>query len=256
MIIATFNANSLRSRLEIVLKWLAENQPDVLCIQETKVQDVDFPAKAFEGSGYEFVFKGQKKYNGVAIFSKHKIQQVEIGLTEDTDEEARLIKAVINDVVIINTYVPQGREPESDKFQYKLDWLKKLGEFIAQRFDSDQPVIWTGDLNCAMDERDVHDPDRLWGHVCYCQPVQDAIMQVMDWGFEDVFRSQCDSGGKYTFWDYRAKNALTANRGWRLDYIMATYPLLNNTVRSWIDTGPRSMTKPSDHTFLAAEFDI
>ncbi len=158
-----------------MLDWLDVNQPDVLCVQETKAQDSDFPVEAFEGCGYEFVFKGEKRYNGVAMFSKSAISDVSYGLDDEPKDESRLITGVVNGVAIINTYVPQGRDPKSDMFQYKLNWFKRLKEYFDRHFDKDDKVIWLGDLNVAMDARDVHNAESAWGSVCYCQEVIDAI---------------------------------------------------------------------------------
>ncbi len=254
MIIATFNANSIRSRMPIVLGWLEQNKPDVLCVQETKVQDHDFPVEAFEGSGYEVVFKGQKKYNGVAIFSRSKISDVGTEMDDAADEQARFIKGVVGGVTIVNTYVPQGFERDSEKFEYKLDWLARLGRYFKSNFAPDKPIIWVGDLNAAMEARDVHDPEGLWGHVCYCQEVQDAVGEIAGWGFTDVFRMYNQADKQYTFWDYR-ELSFRRNNGWRLDYIMATDGLARKCTRCWIDREPRGMEKPSDHTFLVAEFE-
>jgi exodeoxyribonuclease-3 len=255
MIIATFNANSLRSRLPIILEWLAEYQPDVLCVQETKVQDHDFPKDAFADAGYRFVFKGEKKYNGVAIFSKRPISDVSFGLDDEPKDEARMVKAVIKGITIVNTYIPQGQAPESGKFEYKLQWLARLGKYFAKHFKPDDPLIWVGDFNIAREAKDVYDPHGLWGHVCYCGEVQQAIAEIMDWGFVDVFRLHCDQAAQYTFWDYRA-GAFRQNMGWRLDYIMATKTLAEKCTKSWIDKKPRSAEKPSDHTFLISHFEV
>ena len=255
MIVATFNANSLRSRLPIILKWLAENRPDVLCVQETKVQDHDFPEEAFAGSGYEFVFKGQKKYNGVAIFSRSPISEVSFGLDSEPKDEARLIKAVINGVTFVNTYIPQGYERESDKFAYKLAWYARLSEYFTGHFRPGEQIIWAGDFNVAREAKDVYDPDRLWGHVCYCTEVQEALAKIMEYGFVDVFRQHCAEAKQYTFWDYRGLS-FPRNFGWRLDYIMATKALAAKCTRCWIDKEPRKMEKPSDHTPLLAEFNL
>ncbi len=167
MKVASFNVNSLRARLEVVPGWLGKFEPDVLCVQETKVQDVDFPREAFDGSGYKYVFKGQKKYNGVATFSKSEINNVETGFADEPKDEARLIKAEINGIVIVNTYVPQGYSPESEKFEYKLKWFKRLGEYFKKNFKSTDPVLWTGDLNIAPERIDVYEPDGLLGHVFF-----------------------------------------------------------------------------------------
>ena len=254
MKIATFNANSIRSRMPILLDWLDKNQPDVLCVQETKVQDHDFPTESLAGSGFEVVFKGQKKYNGVAILSRSKISDVSTEMDDTGDEQARFIKAVVNKITIVNTYVPQGFERDSEKFEYKLDWLARLSRYFKNNFTPDSPIIWTGDFNCAMDARDVHDAERLWGHVCYCQEVQNAIAKIAKWGFTDVFRMHNQEDKQYTFWDYR-QMSFRRNNGWRLDYIMATSPLAKKCKTCQIDKAPRAMEKPSDHTFLTAEFE-
>ena len=254
MKIATFNANSIRSRMPILLDWLGKNAPDVLCVQETKVQDHDFPTDAFKGSGFEVVFKGQKKYNGVAILSRSKISDVSTEMDDAGDEQARFIKAVVDKITIVNTYVPQGFERDSAKFEYKLDWLARLKRYFKSNFNPDRPIIWVGDFNCAMDARDVHDAERLWGHVCYCQEVQDAIGKIAGWGFTDVFRMHNQADKQYTFWDYR-ELSFRRNNGWRLDYIMATAPLARKCTTCQIDKAPRAMEKPSDHTFLVAEFE-
>jgi exodeoxyribonuclease III len=255
MKIASFNVNSLRMRLEIVLGWLAEQKPDVLCVQETKVQDGDFPAEAFKDSGYNYIFKGQKSYNGVAIFSRSDIKKVQIGFEDEPKDEARLIKAEINGVTIVNTYVPQGYLPESDKFQYKLEWFKRLRRFFEKNFEASDMVVWVGDLNVAPEERDVYDPKGLVGHVCFCPEVTAALQGVMEWGLVDLFRTYNQDVGQYTFWDYRERNSFKRNFGWRLDHIMATKPLAEKCVNCWIDKKPRMQEKPSDHTPIVAEFD-
>ena len=170
------------------------------------------------------------------------------------DEQARFMKAVIGGVTIVNTYVPQGFEQESEKFQYKMDWLAKLGEYFEKDYSPGDPVVWVGDFNCAMEARDVYDPERLWGHVCYCREVQEAVGEIVKWGFEDVFRRHNQEAEQYTFWDYRAMS-FRRNNGWRLDYIMATAPMAEKCGRCWIDKEPRGLEKPSDQTFLLAEFE-
>jgi exodeoxyribonuclease-3 len=254
MRIAGFNVNSLRSRLPVVLQWLAENQPDILCVQETKVQDIDFPAGAFAGTGYHFVFKGEKSYNGVAIFSKHPIKKVQFGFDDEPKDPARLIKAEINGIAIVNTYVPQGVSPDSEKFQYKLKWFDRLYAFFKNHFKPSDPVVWVGDLNIAPEPVDVYDPQTLLGHVCFHPAVHEKLQQLMQWGFIDVFRKHCKEAGRYTYWDYRFRNSFKLNLGWRLDHIMATKPLAEKSTACYIDTKPRIAEKPSDHTPIIAEF--
>jgi exodeoxyribonuclease-3 len=253
--IATFNANSLRSRIPIVIRWLSENRPDVLCVQETKVQDVDFPHEAFEKTGYEYAFKGQKSYNGVAIFSKSKISKVEFGFRDEPRDEARILKVVVRGMTIVNTYVPQGYEPDSEKFQYKLQWFKRLRKYFTTNFKPSGKVLWLGDLNIAPLSIDVYDPKGLLGHVCYHPEVHKVLKKVMEWGFTDVFRMHCKEAGQYTFWDYRM-NAFRRNAGWRLDHIMATQSMAKKSTACYIDLKPRLAEKPSDHTFLVAEFNL
>ena len=255
MKVASFNVNSLRARLPIVLRWLDEHRPDLLCVQETKVQDADFPSEAFEEGGYQYVFKGQKSYNGVAIFSKDKIENVQYGFDEEPKDEPRLIKAKINGINIVNTYVPQGYLPDSQKFDYKLKWFERLLDFFERHFEPTNPIIWVGDLNIAPEPIDVYDPVTLLGHVCFHPDVHKALKKVMGWGFVDVFRMHCKEAGQYTFWDYRMRDAFKSNRGWRLDHIMVTQPLAQKSTCCYIDKNPRLAGRPSDHTPIVAEFE-
>ena len=255
MNIASFNVNSLRARLPIVIDWLNEKRPDVLCLQETKVQDADFPAEPFDEAGYNFVFAGQKSYNGVAILAKSRFADVRRGFEDEPKDEARLIKAEINGLVIVNTYVPQGYMPESDKFQYKLEWFRRLRKLFEDNFKPDDPVLWLGDLNIAPEPIDVYDPEGLLGHVCFHPDVHKELKKVMEWGFVDVFRKHCKEPGQYTFWNYRPINAVKRNLGWRLDHIMATKALAEKCTACFIDKAPRILPRPSDHTPIIAEFD-
>ncbi len=254
MKVVSFNVNSLRARLTIVLEWLAEFQPDVLCVQETKVQDIDFPTDAFDESGYKYVFKGQKKYNGVAIFSKSEIINVKFGFDDEPKDQARLIKTEINGIAIVNTYVPQGYLPESEKFEYKLDWFNRLLTYFGKNFKPCDAVLWVGDFNVAPEAIDVYDPAALSGHVCFHPEAQKALNAVMQWGFVDVFRMHCSEPAQYTFWDYRL-NSFERNLGWRLDHIMATKRLAKKCTTCYIDKEPRLADRPSDHTPIVAEFD-
>jgi exodeoxyribonuclease-3 len=253
---ATFNANSIRARLQIILDWLHREQPDILCIQETKVQDKDFPAKPFEEAGYHVVYKGQKSYNGVAIISKHHLDNIQTDLYDGRDEEARFVSAIILDIPVVNVYVPQGFAVGTEKFEYKLSWFKDLLTHIKTNCDPGQPLILTGDFNVALESIDVYDPEKYRGQVCF-HPDEQAIMrEFLDWGLMDIFRKHQPDGGHYTFWDYRVPNALKRKIGWRIDYILATPSLAEKSRNAWIDTEARALEKPSDHTFLVAEFDL
>ncbi len=255
MKVGSFNVNSIRARLPIVLAWLAEQKPDILCVQETKVQDVDFPADAFDEAGYKHVFKGQKSYNGVAIFSRSKISKVKFGFDDEPKDESRLIRAEINGISIVNTYVPQGYLPESEKFQYKLNWFERLLRYFDKNFKLAEPVVWVGDFNIAPEAIDVYDPENLSGHVCYHPKVQERLQKILQWGFVDVFRMHCKEPGQYTFWDYRLRNSFSRNLGWRLDHIMTTESLAKKCTACYIDKEPRTKEKPSDHTPIVAEFE-
>ena len=254
MRIATFNANSIRSRIGIVQQWLVRYKPDILCIQETKVQDDDFPLDSFQESPYEVIFRGQKKYNGVALLSTLALDEIEWSLPQDPRQEARFLKAQANGVTLVNTYIPQGQSPDSEKFQYKLDYFRWLKEYFTSTFKPSDAVVWCGDFNVAREAIDVYDPEGLWGHVCYCQAVQKALHEVMEWGFTDIFRHLHPDPEHYTFWDYRVPNAQKRKMGWRLDYIMVTEPLIRTCQKCWIDLESRSLDMPSDHTFLAGDF--
>lgn len=254
--IATFNVNSIRTRLEKVLAWLEAESPDILCLQETKVHDDKFPAAGFVDLGYEIVFKGQKTYNGVAIASKHPLANVHYGLADWADPgEARLIAADVKGISVVNTYVPHGQHPDSAKFSYKLAWIKGLRSFFDHHYSPGQPLVWAGDFNVAPEPIDIYDPARLFGRVGYHPAEHNTLAYVKEWGFSDVFRAHVKEGGNYTFWDYRIPNAVPRKLGWRIDHIWATPPLAAVSRRAWVDIGPRLQEKPSDHTYVVAEFD-
>jgi exodeoxyribonuclease-3 len=254
MKVATYNVNSIRVRLPLVLEWLRQSRPDVLAMQETKVQDDKFPQAAFEEMGYRYAFRGQKGYNGVALLATQEMTDIEFGLPTEPRDEPRLIKARIGEVTVINTYVPQGYLPTSDRFRYKLEWFGRLLEYFRSALRPTDFVVWVGDLNVAPLPIDVYDPVRLEGHVCYHPEVRNALERTMQWGLIDVFRMHCREAGQYTYWDYRPGNPFKRNRGWRLDHIMATAPLAQRSIACYIDKGPRAADHPSDHTPIVAEF--
>ena len=256
MKIASFNVNGLRARAPIVVDWLTGTRPDILCVQETKVQDSEFPDDAFADAGYNYVFKGQKSYNGVAIFSKSKPTKVAAGFEDEPKDESRLLKAEIDGIIIVNTYVPQGYLPESEMFEFKLKWFERLQKYFAKNFKTGDPIVWLGDFNVAPEDIDVYDPAGLRGHVCFNADVTEALKKVLKWGFEDLFRMHCKEAGQYTFWDYRERGAFSRNRGWRLDHIMATKVLAEKCKACYIDKEPRKAERPSDHTPIIAEFNL
>lgn len=255
MKIATFNANSIRSRLPIILNWLQTEAPDVLCVQETKVQDADFPAEPIRQLGYHVVFRGQKAHAGVAIISRTEPAQVAFGFDDGGEpDEARLVRAVIQGIPIVNTYVPQGRDIESPHFQYKLEWLKRLRWLFERHYSPQEPLVWAGDFNVAPEPIDVHDPKRLEKHVDFHPLARQALQEVKEWGWVDLLRLHHPQEKIYTFWDYRVPRSVERGLGWRVDHIWSTKPLADVCTRAWVDMRPRLEEQPSDHTVLVAEF--
>lgn len=251
--VASFNANSIRMRLPIILDWLKKEKPDVLGIQELKAADEFFPLEAFEDAGYHAAFKGQKAYNGVALLTKKPLKKVQAGF-DDGSEESRIITGELDGVVVVNTYIPQGNAVKSEKFQYKLGWFKKLYKYFDKNYTNRKRIIWMGDVNVARHDIDVHSPDRLRGSVGFHPDEHKVLEKIVDWGFEDIYRKHNPKGGEYTFYDYRVKDCIKRGLGWRIDYIWATKSLAKKSKKSWIDMKPRHLVKPSDHTFLVADF--
>jgi exodeoxyribonuclease-3 len=255
--VATFNVNGIRARLSILLEWLDKELPDVLCLQETKVPDEAFPHQAIEDRAYHCIFRGQKAYNGVAILSKSPPAQTTFGFADgDAAEEPRLVAVQVGNLSVVNTYVPQGYAPDSEKFQYKLQWLQRLKEYFARQFDPALPLLWAGDFNVAPEPEDVYDPKRLLGSVGFHPQEHEALAAVKAWGFVDVFRRHEKAERMFTFWDYRIPQAVKRGLGWRIDHLWATAALAEMSTGAWIDMAPRLSPKPSDHTFVVAEFDL
>ena len=256
MKVATFNCNSVRKRLPIILEWLEKNKPDVLALQETKVQDKDFPKEAFEELGYHVFFRGMKSYNGVATITRDEPEEVLYGFDNGPDsEDFRLIQTVIKGVRVINTYVPQGYHPESDKFQYKLQWFARLRKYFDKYLKKKEPIIWLGDLNCAPDEIDVKYPERNVMDPDFHIDARKAYKKTVAGRFIDVFRMKYPKKIQYTFWDF-FRNAYEHNRGWRIDHILATPELAKKCTKVVVDLEPREKPSPSDHTFVWAKFKL
>ncbi|MBN2468347.1 MAG: exodeoxyribonuclease III [Deltaproteobacteria bacterium] len=257
MKVASFNANGIRARLGIILDWLRQESPEILCLQETKVQDKDFPWEEFQAAGYQCAFWGEKSYNGVAMVSKVPLTEVSYGFAEGCrGEDARLMRGTLRNIPIVNAYVPQGVSPDSEKFQFKLDWFRRIRDYFSEYFDPRKPLLWVGDFNVAVEDRDVYDPQALYGSIGFHPDEQRALAEVKKWGFVDVFRKHNAHGGIYTFWDYRVPGAVKRGIGWRIDHIWATECLAEKSVRALVDVSPRLFSKPSDHTFVVAEFDV
>ena len=254
--IVTYNVNSIRSRLEPLEQLIREEIPDVIALQETKVTDDKFPEDFFENLGYRVAFRGEKSYNGVALASKSPLSDVHVGMDGwEKPGEARLIAATIQGIRVVNTYVPQGREVDTEPWIYKLGWLKHLRKYWDFYGNPAQPWIWLGDLNVAPGDFDVHSPERLNGAVGFHPEERQIMADLLAWGFEDVFRKHRPGTDEFTFWDYRAAGGFERNLGWRIDHIWATESLAKYSLDSYVRKDFRGMEKPSDHAPLVAVFD-
>jgi exodeoxyribonuclease-3 len=257
--IATFNVNSLKARLPIVESFLRRDAPDVLCFQETKCRDEEFPAEFFANLGYECAYSGMKSYNGVAIVSRAAPDESWIGFGDGADSEsdrARLIGARFADVSVVCTYVPQGKSMDHPDFLYKLRFFERLHSLFEQRFKISDKLLWTGDINVAPLDMDVTHPENKRDHVCCCAEVKSALSRVVSWGFVDLFRKYRPDKGEFSFWDYRVKDAFSRNIGWRIDHLFATPALADMSRDACVVRDLRAMERPSDHTAVAAVFEL
>jgi exodeoxyribonuclease-3 len=255
--LATFNVNGIRARLPIIIEWLRVHQPDVLCLQEIKCLKEGFPLEPFLSAGYSAAVRGQKSFNGVAILSRTAPTQIVDAFGDgDPDLDARLIAALVDSVWVVNTYVPQGRDPDNPAFQYKLDFFKRLKKWLSLNFAPDQPIIWTGDLNVAPEPLDVFSPRRMEGKVGFHPDERQALADVVSWGFTDLFRKLHPDKKQFTFWDYRLPQAFARDLGWRIDHIMATRPMAEACTGCTVDMELRGLAVPSDHTAVVAEFEL
>lgn len=255
MRLATWNVNSLAARLPRVEAWVAQVQPDVLCLQETKCADDAFPTMDFSMWGYESVSHGEGRWNGVAIVSKVGVDDIRPGLDDaDLDIEARLLTVRCGDVHVVTAYVPNGRTLDAPQYEQKLKWLARLRTLLAERFDPtvDQ-VVLCGDLNIAPDDRDVYDPTMYVDSTHTSEPERAAFRDLLDWGMVDVFRQRYEADGLYSWWDYRAGN-FHKGKGMRIDHILATPPLAERTAAVLIDRNARKGEKPSDHAPMLVDF--
>jgi exodeoxyribonuclease III len=255
--IATFNAASIRARLPMLSDWLAENEPDILAVQETKVEDHKFPREELEEFGYHLALHGQKSWNGVATLSMQPITNVRTGFMDELfPTDCRILTCEIGGVTVINTYVPNGTAVGTDKFEYKLRWLERFEQYLREHFTPDDPLIWLGDINVAPKPEDVYNPQRFLGKVGHHPDEMSRLERILDWGLVDVFRKHHPEPGHFTYWDFIIPTAYDKNFGWRIDHIYATPALAEKCVRCEIDRAARGREKPSDHTFVVAEFDI
>jgi len=252
--VVTWNVNSVRSRLDRVGAWLERHEPDVVCLQETKTVDETFPAGPLEALGYSLALFGQKTYNGVAILSRLKMTGIRRGLPGDgPEDQKRLIAAEIGGVTVINVYVPNGSQVGSEKFTYKLAWLARLRDYLANSFDPQAPLVLCGDFNIAPEDRDVHDPEEWRGKVLFHPDEHAALLRLREWGMVDALRLHHTQDGLYTWWDYRAAS-FRRNRGLCIDHLLLTRPLAERCLEVTIDKEERGGEKPSDHAPVMATF--
>jgi exodeoxyribonuclease-3 len=220
---------------------------DVLCLQETKVIDELFPAEPFEDLGYQIARHGQKTYNGVAILSRHGLEDVALGMPDDAeDEEARVIAATVDDVMLLNLYVVNGREVGCDKYAYKLAWLERVRTYMAERFPAGEKVVVTGDFNITFDDRDVHDPDAWRDRILCSEPERAALARIMDLGYTDAFRRFHEEGGLYTWWDFRTRGYQRGD-GLRIDHFLLSAAAMEACSGVEVELTAREGAKPSDH---------
>ncbi|MGH8245510.1 MAG: exodeoxyribonuclease III [Gammaproteobacteria bacterium] len=252
--VATWNVNSLRVRLPQVLAWMRLCCPDVLAMQETKITDAEFPADDFQDAGYEIVHSGQKTYNGVAIASRGSPRRVLTDFPDFPDPQRRLIHVEIDDLCILNLYVPNGSEVGSDKYRYKLQWLSHLQDFVRTQLQRNACCIVLGDFNIAPKDEDVHDPKEWDGQVLCSGPERAEFIKLLDAGLTDCFRSFDQAEKSFTWWDYRAAS-FRRNRGLRIDHILAGPGLAGRCRACRIDREPRAWDRPSDHAPVIAEFE-
>ena len=250
MKLATWNVNSLKVRLPQVLDWLHAAQPDVLCLQELKLEDKAFPTAELREAGYQAAFSGQKTYNGVAILSRTGLTEVSVGIPDFADEQKRIIAATVEDVRIVCGYFPNGQAPGSDKFAYKLDWLRALTRWLGEELKRYPRLALLGDYNIAPEARDAH-PD--WREEIHVSPQERAAFRALtELGLQDAFRMFEQPEKSFSWWDYRMM-AFRRNFGLRIDHLLVS-PALRAACRSCVvDKEPRRLERPSDHAPVVLE---
>jgi len=264
LLLATWNVNSIRTRLSQIIDWINQVNPDILCLQETKVVDASFPAEAFQELGYSVEVYGQKSYNGVAIISKLKAENIKKGFEgceelnqnlEIFQDQKRLISADFNGIKIINVYVPNGSSLESEKFEYKINWLNSLASFLDEQERKGELICLLGDFNIAPSNIDIHDPMKYEGGIMASKIERNALNNVLKGRLIDSFRIFEKNTGHWTWWDYR-NNAYELNKGWRIDHIYISKELSSKLKSCVIDSLPRANLRPSDHAPVMINIDL
>lgn len=252
--IATWNVNSLRVRLPQLAEWATFARPDIIALQETKLPDEDFPIKEIEALGYQVAFSGQRTYNGVAVLSRQPIEVIATGIPGFADEQRRVLAVKTCGLIVLDLYVPNGQEPGSEKYAYKLRWLVALEKWLREILIEHRDIVVLGDFNIAPEDRDVHDPASWVGSVHVSPPERAALQKILEVGLTDVFRRFEQPEKSYSWWDYRAA-AFRRNHGLRIDLILASAALTSRCTGSRIDREPRRSERPSDHAPVLAQFE-
>ncbi|TVP86080.1 MAG: exodeoxyribonuclease III [Thioalkalivibrio sp.] len=255
MKIASWNVNSLKVRLPQVLEWLESRQPDVVALQETKLTDENFPVQAIRDAGYHAVFSGQKTYNGVAILARSEITGTVTDPPGLDDAQRRILAATVDGVRIVNLYVVNGESVGSEKYAYKLDWLRRVHLWLKDELEEHPRLVVLGDFNIAPEDRDVHDPEAWRDRVLCSEPERTALGRITELGLGDCYRQMEQPEEQFSWFDYRAAS-YRRNRGLRIDLILASQPMVQRCRNSTIDLEPRGWGRPSDHAPVIAEFDL
>lgn len=256
MKLVTWNINSIRARTQRLVGWLDANRPDVVCLQETKVEDAQFPLEAVEKLGYRAVMFGQKSYNGVSILSTAELTDVTRGFGDDpSDDEARVIAATTHGIRVVDVYVPNGQDLTSDRYPYKLAWYGRLRAFLERTTTPDQPVVVCGDMNVTADDQDVWSPDAWRGQIHCSPPEREALAAMRAWGLDDVFRVLKPEGGVWSWWDYRGVSFFK-DQGLRIDHILTSKVLTAKCSSCVIDRAARKGQDASDHAPVVATFGL
>ena len=255
MKIATWNVNSLKVRLAQVVEFLAAETPDVMCLQETKTEDANFPLTDIAAAGYQPSFSGQKTYNGVALLCRAKPENVSMGIFAFDDAQKRVIAGTMSGVRIICVYIPNGESVESDKYKYKLAWLARLNAWVKEELNKYPKLALLGDYNIAPEDRDVHDPKVWEGKVLFSEPEKTAFRDLIALGLVDSFRLFDQPEKSFSWWDYRM-NAFKRDLGLRIDHILLSAELARTCKRCIIRRDMRAKERPSDHAPVIAEIEI
>jgi exodeoxyribonuclease III len=254
MKIASWNVNSLKVRLPHLEQWLAESKPDIVALQETKLTDDKFPVAEIEAMGYHVAFSGQKTYNGVAVLSREPMTDVVTDPPNLADEQRRILAVTVGDLRVIDLYVVNGKAVGDEKYDYKLDWLARMRDFLAGEIARHPNLVVLGDFNIAPDDRDVHDPESWHGRILCSDREREALKAITDLGLSDSFRLFEDGDGHFSWWDYR-QAAFRRNMGLRIDLILISEALKDRATGAAIERTPRTWERPSDHTPVTLEIE-